>query len=187
MKAQQVATRQAEERQAAASLSAVLSQQRTVALKEQDVLAQRAAVAEAEAAVDAAKARLSNAVIRSTENGVVVRGPGKAVHAGEVVTKGIPIVTIVAADDPLWISASVSELVVGRVREGQPVLIKIDAFRRREFRGKVAQLGGATEIAAGESNPWQLQQVPIKITFDPDGAPVIPGMTCRAWIDVRNR
>jgi multidrug resistance efflux pump len=156
-----------------------------VALKEQDVLSQRAVVAEAGAAVAAAKARLSDAVLRSTENGVVVRGPGKSVHAGEVVTKGSPIITIVATDSRLWISASLSELVVGRVREGQRAIIKLDAFHGHTLQGRVVQVGGATEISTTDTSPWQLQQVPIKITFDPKGLQVIPGMTCRVWVDVR--
>jgi multidrug resistance efflux pump len=185
MKVQQVVTRRAEQKQAAAFLRSTVSQGSSVALKEQDVLAQRAAVAETQAAVEAAKARVSDAVLRSNENGVVVRGPGRSVHAGEVVTKGAPIVTIVATDSPLWISASLSELVVGRVREGQRVLIKLDAFRGRALYGKVAQVGGATEISTTDTSPWQLQQVPVKITFEPKGMQVIPGMTCRAWLDVR--
>jgi multidrug resistance efflux pump len=185
MKGQQVATRQAEQRQAQAVLSSTLSKKSEVALKEQDVLAQRAAVGEAQAQLDSAKARLSDAVLRSTTDGVVVRGPGRSIHEGESVAQGEPIVTIVSTEGDLWISASVSELTVARVEEGQPVLIRIDAFPRRKFRGKVAQVGKATEISTTASSPWQLQQVPIKITFDTNHARVIPGMTCQAWIDVR--
>jgi multidrug resistance efflux pump len=99
---------------------------------------------------------------------------------------GVPIVTVVASDSPLWISAAVSELLVGRVRVGQPVVIRIDAFRNRTFRGKVTQIGGATEFSTGETARWQLQQVPIKVSLDTEGVAVIPGMTCRVWIDVRS-
>ena len=188
MKGHQVATRKAEAHQAEAVLSSVLSQKREVALKEQDVLSQRAAVAEAQAQLDIAKASLADAVLRSTTNGVVVRGPGRSVHDGEVVTAGSPIVTIVDTQGPLWISASISELYVARVKEGQPVLLRIDAFPGRKFTGRVAQVARATDMSSttsAASSPWQIQQVPIRISFENKDARVIPGMTCEAWIDVR--
>ena len=187
MKTQQVATRAAESRQAAAGLKSAHSQQRAVALKEQDVLAQRAAVAEAKAALDAAKARLSDAELRSTENGIVVVGRGISIHEGEVVTKGMPIVTVVSTEQPFWITGSVSELYVSRVKDNQPVIIHIDAYRGRTFRGKVTRVGGATDFST-EDSPWALKQVPIKVAFDTQGlqGQLKPGMTCRVWIDVRD-
>jgi len=186
MKVQQVATRAAETRQAGAALKGARSQDQTVAVKEQDVLSQRAAVAEAEAALQSAKARLSDTELRSNENGVVVVGRGTAIHEGEVVTKGLPIITIVSTAWPFWITASVSELYVSRVKEGQPALIRVDAFRGRVFHGKVAQVGGATEFSADET-PWSMKQVPIRVSFDPQDLPdnLKPGMSCRVWIDVR--
>jgi membrane fusion protein (multidrug efflux system) len=102
-----------------------------------------------------------------------------------VVENGQPIVTVVSTDQPLWISAAVSELDVSRVKPGQPVQIRIDAFRRRWFRGEVDKVGHATEFLGVQNSPWMLQQVPVKVTFDPDGASVRHGMTCRSWIDIR--
>ena len=182
-----VDTLAAESRQYEAGLKSAQSQQRNVALKEQDVLAQRAAVAEARAALEAVKARLSYTELRSTQNGIVIAGRGQSLHEGEVVTKGLPIATIVSTDDPFWITASVSELLVSRVREGQLAIIKIDAFRGHTFEGKVTQVGGATEFSA-EDSPWALKQVPIKLSFDSQGLKeqLKPGMSCRVWIDVRH-
>jgi len=182
---QHVATRAAEERQALAGLESAHTTERMIALREEEVLARRAAVAEAEAALDAARARLSDAVLRSPVNGVVVRGPGQSIKDGEVVVNGQPIVTIVSTEVPLWISASVSELYVDRVREGQPALIRLDAFRRRWFHGKVEKVGRATEFASDQSSPWMVQRVPLKLSFNPEGVDVRHGMTCRVWIDVR--
>ena len=186
MKVQQVATRVAEKRQAAAGVRGAQSLQRTVALKEQDVLAQRAAVAEAKAALEAARARVSDTELRSTDNGVVVAGQGQSIHEGESVTNGQPIVTIVSTARPFWISASVSELQVSQVKEGQPALIWIDAFRRQVFHGTVSQVGGATEFSAADT-PWALKQVPLRLSFDPGKVKdsLKPGMSCRVWIDVR--
>ncbi len=184
---QQVATRAAEERQALAGLESAQTTGRLVALREQDVLAKQAAVAEAEAGLEAAQVGLSDAVLRSPINGVVIKGPTYSVKDGEVVVKGQPIVTLVATEVPLWISASVSELYIDRVREGQPVLIRMDAFRGQWFDGEVEKVGRATELSTDQSSPWMVQRVPLKITLDTEGKNVRHGMTCRVWIDVRNR
>ena len=124
-------------------------------------------------------------------SGVVIKGPGRSVKDGEGVKNGEPIVTVLSTEVPFWISASVSELSAGRVHEGQPVLIRIDSvytgwFRSSWLHGKVDKVGAATEIQANESSPWMIQQVPIRITFDPHGLPVKHGATCRVWIDVRS-
>jgi len=185
MREQGVATRRAERLSASAGLRSVETQERSAALKEQDVLAQRAAVAEAQAALQVARARLSDSELRSTANGVVVHGAGPTVHNGEVVDFGVPVVTIISTDQPLWISGAVSELHVDRVREGQAALIRIDAFGRRRFQGRVEQVGGATSSSTNEANPWMLQQVPLQLSFDLEGMNVKPGMTCRVWIDIR--
>lgn len=185
-----VATRAAEELQARAGVRSAETSSRRVAMAEEQVMAQQAAVSEAKASVEAAEARLSYAVLRSPVNGVVVKGPGRSVKDGEAVSNGEPIVTVLANDVPFWISASVSELYAGRVKEGQPVLIRIDSvytgrFGRRWLHGKIEKVGAATEFQANESSPWMVQQVPMKIAFDPEGLPVKHGATCRAWIDVR--
>jgi multidrug resistance efflux pump len=182
-----VETLAAESRQSEAGLKSAQSQQRTVGLKEQDVLAQRAAVAEARAALEAVKARLSYTQLKGASNGIVIPGRGQSLHEGEVVTKGLPIVTIVSTDDPFWITASVSELLVSQVKEGQPAIITIDAYRRKTFTGKVTQVGGATEFTADDT-PWSLKQIPIKLSLDAQGMEdqLKPGMSCRVWIDVRH-
>jgi len=187
MKAQAVATRVAEKQQANAALSSAHSSKQGVMLKEQDVLSQRAAVAQAQAALKESQVRLAESSLRSPVNGVVVRGPGQAVHEGEVVAKGTSIITIVSTDNDLWISGSVSELYADRVREGQPVVIRLEAFPHREFTGKITQVGGATEFSTGENSQWILQQVPIKASFSPGSARVLPGMSCQMWVDVQKR
>lgn len=187
---QAVATREAETQQAQAGVRSAETQTHRVSLAEQQVLSRRAAVAEAEADVSAAEARLSDAVLRSPINGILIKGPGRSVKDGEVVTKGEPIVTILAKDIPYWISASVSELYAGRVKEGQPVLIRIDSldtgwFGRKWIHGTVDKVGAATEFQSTDQSPWMTQQIPIKVTFNATGLPVKPGATCRLWVDVR--
>lgn len=184
---QQVATRAAEERQALAGLESAETTGQLVALREQDVLAKQAAVAEAEAALEASQVGLSDAVLRSPINGVVIKGPMYSVKDGEVVLQGQPIVTLVSTEVPLWISASVSELYIDRVQEGQPVLVRMDAFRGKWFEGTVDKVGRATEFSSDQASPWTIQRVPLSVKINTEGMNVRHGMSCRVWIDVRNR
>lgn len=186
MKEHVVQTRKAEARYASAGVESARTGNRRVALKEQDVLSRRAAVDETRAALAAASARLSETELRSTVNGVVVRGPGSAIHENEVVTKGLPIVTVVSTDQALWISGSISELYAHLIKPGQSANVKIDAYGWRSFPAVVAEVGGATEFpAAGQDSPWMLRQVPIKLHLTSTDVPLIPGMSCRVWIDTR--
>ena len=187
---QSVATREAEELQAKAGVRSAEAQGHQVALSEQQVLARRAAVDEAAAAVRAARSRVSDTQLRSPINGVVIKGPGRSVKDGEAVQNGEPIVTVLATDVPFWISASISELYASRVKEGQPVRIRIDSlytgmFGDKWLHGKVEKVGAATEFAANDSTPWMVQQVPIKIAFDPGKLSAKHGATCRVWVDIR--
>jgi membrane fusion protein (multidrug efflux system) len=183
----EVATRTAEQQQATAEVKSAQTQEARVALREEEVVERQAAVAQAEATIEEARVRLADCSLRSPVNGVVVKGIGRSVKDGEVVVKGMPIVAVVSTDQPLWITLAVSELYVDRVRAGQPVVIRIDAFGRRRFHGAVEKVGRATESSLNQTSPWTLQQVPVKLTFDPEGADVRHGMTCRVWIDARKR
>lgn len=188
----EVASRAAETHQAQAELKGAQTKEREVSLLEQEVLACRAAVAEAEAELEGAQARLSDAVLRSPVNGVVIMGPGHSVKDTEFVEKGTPVVTVLAQDEPFWISAAVSEIYAGLVEKGQPVIIRIDSLsrgvlNRTRLHGEVEKVGAATEFQTGEASPWMVQQVPLKIAFDPEGHNVKHGMTCRVWIDVRKQ
>ena len=189
MRGETVNTRIAETAQAGAALNSARSTSRNVALKEQEVLTQRAIVSQAEAMLKEAQVRLSETSLLSPTDGVVVRGSGSSIHDGEVVTKGTPIVTIVSAEVPLWITAAVSELYADKLHKGQKVVIELQAFPRKRFTGEIEGIGGATETMSGqqEASPWAVQQVPLKVKFSTEGAHVLPGMSAQLWVDVWNR
>ena len=67
------------------------------------------------------------------------------------------------------------------------MIVRIEAFPHRDFRGTVEQVGGATEPQQGgdAASPWMLQQVPIRVKFDRESQPVKPGLSCQVWVDVR--
>ena len=71
----------------------------------------------------------------------------------------------------LWITGP-CELYSDQLHVGQPVLIELQAFPRRQFKGEIEGIGGATETMSGqqETRPWSVQQVPLKVKFSTDGA-----------------
>jgi hypothetical protein len=67
------------------------------------------------------------------------------------------------------------------------VLVRMDAFRGKWFNGTVDKVGRATEFSSDQASPWTIQRVPLSVSINTDGMNVRHGMSCRVWIDVRNR
>ena len=131
----------------------------------------QASVAQATAALEDAKLQLSYTRIIAPTSGRVGR---KSVEVGQRVQVGQPLLAVV--EDNPWIVANFKETQLGKMRDKQPVEIKIDSFPHHEFRGHVDSL------APGSGNAFALlppdnatgnftkivQRVPVKIVFDPD-------------------
>jgi membrane fusion protein (multidrug efflux system) len=79
------------------------------------------------------KERLGKTKIHSPINGIVKE---KKVTAGNYLRNGTPILSIVQID-PLKLKFTVTEKDVGRLKIGQDVLFKVDAFPGKEFKGKL--------------------------------------------------
>jgi HlyD family secretion protein len=102
--------------------------------------AARANVDIAVAQVDAAQTDLSNTVVRSPIDGVVIR---RTIDVGQTVAASFqtPDLFQLAQDlRRMLIHASVAENDVGMVRNGQEARFFVDAHPDREFIGKVAQV-----------------------------------------------
>jgi multidrug resistance efflux pump len=77
--------------------------------------------AAAHAQAEKADIRLGYAEVRAPVDGIV---DVRAARAGEVVSSGQPIVTLINPDD-LWVRADVEETYVGRVREGDRLTVRL--------------------------------------------------------------
>lgn len=95
-----------------------------------------AAVIQAEAALELARAQLANAVIKSPVEGVV---SFRNADPGEMASPGVPLLGIVS-NRRVHVEISLTEELMGKVREGLLVQVRLDAFPGRTFTGRLANL-----------------------------------------------
>jgi HlyD family secretion protein len=106
------------------------------------VEAARAQVTQAKGTLDFAQSRLREATISAPINGVVLR---KNMEVGETANSGVSILTLVDPTD-LWLRAYVSETDIGRIKVGMAARITIDAYRDRQFAGKITEIASQAEF-----------------------------------------
>ena len=178
--AQAQATLQAEQRTAAALGSA----------RSQSV----AQAAAARAAEEQARLDLDHTVIRSPAAGVV---GARAVRVGQLVQPGQTLLAVVPLGQA-YVVANFKETQVARLRIGQPVEIRADAFGTKVIKGHVDSFAPATgqefalipvENAVGNFTKIA-QRLPVKIVIDdrsPLGAALRPGLSVEVKVDVTDR
>ncbi len=171
----------AAERQAAASLGSAREQ----------TVAQAAA---ARAAVDQARIDLSRTEIRSPAAGVV---GARGVRVGQYVRPGGALLTIVPLNEA-YVVANFKETQVSRLRVGQPVEIRADAFGDRSIKGRIDSFAPATgaefalipvENAVGNFTKIA-QRLPVKIAVDrsqPLSGALRPGLSVEVKVDVTSK
>lgn len=150
----------------------------------------RAQLKQAQAAYDNAKLALENTVIKAPTSGTVLTVP---VAEGENLSLGQTIATI-SDLNRTWITANIMEKKIGRIKVGQKVDIRIDAYPGRVFPGRVAEIGGATQstfsLIPTENTSGNFtkvaQRLPIKITVtNRRGLELKPGMSAVVKIYTR--
>jgi membrane fusion protein (multidrug efflux system) len=156
--------------------------------------AARMRAAEAEAArkrAAEAALKLSYTRITAPEAGRVTRRTaeeGAYVQVGQILTSIVP--------NDFWVIANFKETQLTRIRPGQPVLIKVDAYPGMVLRGHVDSIQAGTgsrfsllppENATG-NYVKVVQRVPVKIVFDelpPEPERLGPGMSVVPTVMVR--
>ena len=143
-----------------------------------------------------AELNLSYTVICSPVTGIVGK---RSVEISENVNVGQELVEVLPVDD-VWVTANFKETQLARVRPGQPVEIKVDAYGRK-WNGRVTNLGGGTVSVLRLSPPEKaasdyvkvVQRVPVRIDFDrPEGQKLFnaegllkPGLSVEPKVRVR--
>ncbi len=156
----------------------------------QQVAVSRARAESARARFDLARAAVQQAVlnleyttVKAPVGGVVSR---KSVEAGQVVQPGQPLLAVVPLND-IWVTANFKETQLKRMRSGQPVKVRVDAYDRT-YRGRVESIAAATGARFSLLPPENatgnyvkvVQRVPVKIVFDSGQDPghlLRPGMS----------
>ncbi len=160
-----------------------------VAMKQGRVESLNGKLAEARAALELARLKLAHTTVTSPINGVVAK---KVAKLGEVVKSGQPIAVIVDLNN-VWVEANLKETKVENVRLGQNVDLKVDAYPKTRFIGKVVNIGAAAasefslipENRSAGNFTKVTQRIPIRIEVLNSTRPLRPGMMVVVGIDIR--
>lgn len=130
---------------------------------------QEAAVKKAESQVENAKTQLSYTNVVAPVTGRVGH---RTVEIGQQIERGQALMSIVS--DEKWIVANFKETQLSKMRVGQEVEIKIDAFPKHKLKGRVDSISPASgaqfallppDNATGNFTKV-VQRMPVKIVFD---------------------
>lgn len=136
-----------------------------------------------EAAMNQAKLELSYTKIYANEDGKITN---RSAEEGAFINIGAPLFSIVP--DKRWVVANFKETQLDKIRVGQKVAIKIDAYPHLKLEGKVDSIQSSTGAKASMFPPENavgsyvkvVQRVPVKIVFtkplDPQYS-IEPGMS----------
>ena len=128
-----------------------------------------ALVGQRKAQFEQAELNRSYTIIRSPVTGIIGR---KTVEIGQNVNIGQELVDVVPLND-IWVTANFKETQLARMKPGQPVAVRVDAYGRN-WKGHVTNLGGGTGSVFSLLPPENatgnyvkvVQRVPVRIDFD---------------------
>lgn len=134
--------------QAESTLKQALGNSAQDAIKKQSIQEAADAVAAAERQVDYYKAQVAKTYIKSPISGTVLQ---LASQQGETLAAGLsaPTLIIVADLTRLQVDAYVDETDIGKIKLGQAVDVRVDAFPKRTFEGKVTKIASGSTIQQG--------------------------------------
>ena len=144
------------------------------------------------AQLDAAKLAMEYTEIVAPIDGTV---SNKRVEVGMLVQPGTPMFVIVPND--VWVVANYKETQLEKMKEGQEVDIKIDAYPHKIFKGKIDSIQRASGAKSSLFPPENavgsfvkiVQRIPVKIVFteeiNPDEYKIIPGMSVVPSVNIR--
>lgn len=162
-----------------------------IAVSQAQVATAGATIEQLRAAVTQAELELSYTKIYAPEQGRVTR---KAVEEGVLVQPGQPLMALVTGE--VWVTANFKEDQIGKIRPGEPVEIKVDAYPDKVFRAHVDSLQAGTGSAFSLLPPENatgnyvkvVQRLPVKIVFDepPDANHMLaPGMSVVPEVSIK--
>ena len=169
--------------------AALQSAQATLRLAQRQIEALKAQHNSAVANLAQAKAQRDQAKLNLSYTTVTAAQPGRVVNLGAAVGQfaqpGTSLTMFVP--DEIWVTANFKEIQLDRMRPGEPVTLKIDAYPGRVIRGHVdsVQPGSGTAFSllpaqnATGNYVKIVQRVPVKLIMDdpPTDVALGPGMS----------
>jgi membrane fusion protein (multidrug efflux system) len=162
-----------------------------IELSRVNIKAAAAGVQQAEAKLEQAQLDVSYTKIAAPVDGRVTQ---RSVEKGDYVQTGQSLMALVPFD--VWVVANFKETQLARMRPGQPVSIRVDAYPKRHFKGKVDSLqsgsGAQFSLLPPENAVGNyvkvVQRVPVKIIFDEPldhQLDIAPGMSVEPEVRVK--
>lgn len=171
---------------ARASYEVALAGRYQVDLRAKDVEAARAALDKARSNLKVAQEQLDKTVIRSGVNGIVLR---TNFSAGEVVSPGVPIVTLIDPAD-LRLIIYVPEPAIGYLKLGQEAAVTVDSFPGKTFIGRVSEIADQAEFTPKnvQTKEERVDLVfKVKIALRDEEGVLKPGMPADAVVYLDSR
>jgi membrane fusion protein (multidrug efflux system) len=149
-----------------------------------------AQLSQAEAALARAALQVGYCEIRAPADGWVTK---RSIAAGSYVQPGMALFTVVTPE--VWVTANFKESQLARMRVGNSVRIKVDAYPDLDLRGHVdsIQLGSGSRFSAFPAENATgnfvkiVQRVPVKIVIDSGLDPSTPlplGLSAEPTVDL---
>jgi membrane fusion protein, multidrug efflux system len=178
-------------RQAEGRFREAQSAPQQVRVRQSDVQSAKAMHEQQDASVRQAELNLSYTKIYAPDSGYITK---KSVEPGNFVQTGQALVALVS--DRLWVVANFKETQLTRMRPGQSVEVKVDAYPQLKLRGRVDSIQSGTGARFSLIPPENatgnyvkvVQRVPVKIVLvepPPAGFRVGPGMSVEPMVHVR--
>lgn len=187
----QIGSAQAQVGEALGRLAQAETAPQQIAVTQAQAETATASIEQLRAAVEQAELELSYTKIYAPASGRITR---RAVEEGTLVQAGQPLMAIVSGD--VWVVANFKETQVGRMRPGQPVEIRVDAYPDKVFKGHIDSIQAGTGARFSLIPPENatgnyvkvVQRVPVKIVFDEPPDPqhmLAPGMSVEPEVKVQ--
>ncbi|PAX52522.1 secretion protein HlyD [Brunnivagina elsteri CCALA 953] len=155
--------------------------------------AAKASISQAQTSLQDSQLQLSYSNITAPATGRIGR---KNVEVGNRVQVGTPLMAVVNND--YWVVANFKETQLGEMKPGEEVEIKLDAFPKHTFKGRVDSISPASgaqfallppDNATGNFTKI-VQRIPVKIVFDSGSiqgyeSRVSPGMSAEVSVVVK--
>lgn len=138
-------------------------------------VSQLSVIKQKEAILKQAKLNYSYTKIYAPSDGYITK---KSVEVGNSIRAGQPLLAVVPLDD-IWVVANYKETQLEKIRIGQKVRIKVDAYPKRVFHGKVESIMAGTGAVFSLFPPENatgnyvkvVQRIPVKILLDSNTDP----------------
>jgi len=140
-----------------------------------------AAVSQSQASVNQNQVNLAHTVIEAPIDGIVIQ---RSVDVGQTVAASMqaPTLFVIAADlTKMQVNANIDEADVGRIRPGQHVTFRVDAYPSDTFEGTVAQVRLQPVVVQNVTTYGTVIDVPnpqLKLK---------PGMTANVKVEIAKR